>query len=122
MDASQDLGVREVLRRDVPQVKRPAIANLHVEHLIEVTIINLTAVTHTQRRAAHQAIHRCRIEAARQQFKILVPFPLLPQILGEARDGLIGNRKSLWNTMPNSRPSSESFGENWCIERLARML
>src|ERR1051326_6871866 len=54
MHASLDGALFQVPRRDVPKIKRPAIGQLHVEHLVEVAIVNFPAVADAQGGAAHQ--------------------------------------------------------------------
>src|SRR6185436_3648312 len=48
--------------RQVPKVKRPAFAHLHVEHLVEVTIEDFAHPTDTDGAATHQALDRRWIE------------------------------------------------------------
>src|SRR2546427_12419157 len=69
------------------------MAQLQVEHLIEVAIVKLAAIADAERGAAHQASNGRRIETVDQQLEILVPFALFVQVLGEAGNRLIGNRE-----------------------------
>ena len=67
------------------------MAQLQVEHLIEITIVKLAAIADAERGAAHQASNGRRIETVDQQLEILDPSALFVQVLGEASDRLIGN-------------------------------
>ena len=67
------------------------MAQLQVEHLIEIAIVKLAAIADAERGAAHQAGNGRRIETVDQQLEILDPSALFVQVLGEASDRLIGN-------------------------------
>ena len=78
---------------DVPEKKRLTGANLHSQHLIEITIVNLSAPADAESGTAHEIVHGCGIEAIGKQFQIFVPFSLFAQILRKAAYGLITDRE-----------------------------
>jgi len=90
MNAGLNRALVQIIRCDVPQVKRFAVGHLHIEHLIEVAIVKLAAIADAQGGAAHEAVHRRRIEAVGEQFQILIPFALFAEIFGEAGNRLVG--------------------------------
>jgi len=62
------------------------------QHLIEVTVVEFTAIPNAESVAAHQAFHSRRIEAVCEQFEVFIPSALLAQILGKAGNGLVCDR------------------------------
>jgi len=63
VQAGENLAILEVLGRNVPQKEGAAVAQSHVEHLVEVAIVKFAAPADAQRAAAHQAIDGAWVEA-----------------------------------------------------------
>ena len=75
MDPGHDCALFEIFWGNIPQVERPPIAQLHIEHLVEITIIKLAAPTDAQCAAAHQSVDGGWIETVGEKFEIIVPLP-----------------------------------------------
>ncbi len=95
MNTSLNVPPCQPFRGHVPQVKRFAVAHLHLEHLVEIAIKHLTHHADADGAAAHQALDRRRVEVVGEEFKVSVPLALLAQVFGEARDGLVRDREQL---------------------------
>ena len=76
MVAGENFSVLQIRGRDIPQIKRFAVGNIHSEHLVEITIEQLAFISHAQSISAHQSIHSGGVETDREQFEILIPFAL----------------------------------------------
>ena len=77
---------------NVPDCSRATrLFQLHVQHLVEIAIVELAVVTDTDQRAAHQAVHRCRIEILLQQIHIGIMLALALQVFLEAVNRHIGD-------------------------------
>ena len=77
MVAGENFSVLQIRSRDIPQIKRFSVGNIHSEHLVEITIEQLAFISHAQSISAHQSIHSSGIETGREQFEIFIPFTLL---------------------------------------------
>ena len=77
MVAGENYPVLQIRGRDIPQIKRFAVGNIHSEHLVEIAIKQFTFISHAQSVSAHQSIHSGGVKTGREQLEILIPFALL---------------------------------------------
>src|SRR5205823_10328898 len=89
VEAGDDRRASQWIRRDTPKIERLSVATLQVEHLVEVAIVNLTAVTNADRCPAHQIFNCRRVEIVGEQFKIRIPFTAFAEVFSKTRDRLI---------------------------------
>ena len=76
MVAGENFSVLQIRGRDIPQINRFAVGNIHSEHLVEITIEQLAFISHAQSISAHQSIYGSGVEIIREQLEILIPFAL----------------------------------------------
>ena len=91
MIAGHDLAIIDFSRINVPQKEWFAVFPLHVELLIEITVVNLATPSNADRVAAHQPIDRGRIKIVDQEQHVFFKLVAVPQISGKAPNGEIGN-------------------------------
>ena len=91
MIAGHDLAIIDFVRIDIPEKEPFAVFPLHVELLIEITVVNFAAPSDADRVATHQPIDRGRIKIVDQKLHVFFKLVVVPQIGSKARDGQIGN-------------------------------
>ena len=94
MVTGHDLAIVDLVRIDIPQEKPRlvGILPLHPKLLIEIAIINLSAPSHADGVAAHEAVDGCRVERADEQLHVFLEIVVVSQISGKAPDRKIRDR------------------------------
>ena len=80
MIARHNLAIIDFVRVDVPQKEPSAVFPLHLELLVEITIINFAAPSDADRVAAHEPIDRSRVKIVDQKPHVFVELVVVPQI------------------------------------------
>ena len=80
---------------DVQLLKIVRIANVHIQHLIEVTVVNIALPVDAELIDAHQPLHVGDTESVLQQVHVIFKFALREQGAAKAGNGHIGYGKQL---------------------------
>ncbi len=87
MGLAQPFGVK------VADVPRETTSHLPLQHLVEITIVNLAVPTDRDHRTAHQACHRRRVKGLNDPLHVSFVLALIDQVLKEAADGHVRDRE-----------------------------
>src|SRR3989338_7959194 len=114
MITHQDLRAIHRIARKFPYLDSSShsIPQRHIQHLIEVAIVDGTLPSHAEKAQTHDVIQGCRVETIFQKLHVLVILPSQSEKLLEARDRHVGE------TVETIEDDAESLLKNLLVVRL----